>query len=776
MAESGGERPGFMGGNTSIGDRRYRLGAGAAVAALLLGLGAPAFAQGGASAPDTQAEVRETPAVLQADEVEYQDERQTVIARGNVEIAQGERILLADEVRYNTRTDVITARGNVSLLQPTGEVIFGDQVRVTGDLREGTIEAFRMLLTDNSRLAAANAVRVDDNRTDMNRAVYSPCEICEDDPDSAPLWQMRASRVIHDQEDQTVYYRHARLELFDVPLFYTPYFSHPDPTAERQTGLLAPTIGYSTTLGATLQPRYYVVLSDQADFTFSPLFTTNAGQVAQGTYRRETASGRFEITGSITQATNLGGDDDDTVRGLRFEDPTVEEGDLRGHLDTEGRFQIDENWRWGWDARWVSDDAYLDRYGYDFQDPLQSELYAERFEGRNYLNVEGMAFQGLRRQNDEFQQPFILPNAEYHYISDPDYLGGQLFGQLGALNLMRVDGRDTRRVSGTLGWERSFVEDLGGRITLKGLTNLDAYSYQDTVDGQDVIVPADGAGESGQTARVFPQAAVEYSYPVVRDTWLGTEVLEPRMQLVVGPNGGNSARIPNETSRTFDFTAGNLFTLDRIPGRDRVSSGQRIDYGLEYTYTTPEGGGTASALIGQSYRINSDDVLPESVGGDREFSDIVGRFSVSPFRYVSTSYNFRIDDQTRDLELSEYEIDAGPPALRLGLSYTYIDEQDSVLTDFRERKQLQLRLSSRFSQYWSVSARHRQDLLAKQPLDTSVGVAYQDECFLIRLSVARDYARRDDQRDDDTVMLTIGLKNLGQFGTGSGAVSPRGQR
>nr|WP_242468778.1 LPS assembly protein LptD [Rhodovibrio salinarum] len=741
---------------------RHWLRGGVAAAALLITLNPPAFAQGTASAPGSADEVREVPAVLQSDEVEYQDDREVVIARGNVEIAQGERILLADRVSYDLRTDVITATGNVSLLQPSGEVLFGDEVRVTGDLREGAIDAFRMLLTDNSRLAAANAVRVDDNRTDMNRAVYSPCEICQDDPDSAPLWQVRASRVIHDQEEQTLYYRHARLELFDVPLFYTPYFSHPDPTAERQTGLLAPTMGYSSSLGAMVQPRYYVVLSDQADFTFSPILTSDAGQVAEGTYRRRTRAGRFVVTGSITQATNLDSADD-TTANLRFDDPTVEEGDLRGHIDTTGQFDIDQNWRWGWDARWVSDDAYLERYGYEFDDPLQSELYAERFEGRNYFVAEAMTFQGLRRQGDDAQQPIILPNAEYHYISDPNFMGGQLFGELGTLNLMRTEGRDTRRVSGTLGWERNFVERLGGRVSLKGLANVDAYNYNDTVDGQDVI---DQGDESGQAARVFPQVAVEYAYPLTRSSWLGTEVLRPRTQLVLGPNGGNSSRIPNETSRNFEFTAGNLFALDRIPGRDRVSSGQRVDYGLEYVYTTPEGGGTASALIGQSYRINSDSALPDSVGGDEEFSDIVGRVSLSPVRYASASYDFRIDDSTGDMSLSEYSITLGSPTLRVGVDYTYVEEQQSELSSFSEREQLTLRINSRVSRYWSVGARHRQNLRDKEPLDTEIGIGYQDECFLFRFSASRDYANSDEADDDTTFMVTIGLKNLGAFGGG----------
>jgi LPS-assembly protein len=266
---------------------------------------------------------------------------------------------------------------------------------------------------------------------------------------------------------------------------------------------------------------------------------------------------------------------------------------------------------------------------------------------------------------------------------------------------------------------------------------------------------------------VFPQAAVAYGYPLTRSTWLGTEVVEPRAQIVVGPNGGNSSRIPNETSRTFEFTASNLFALDRIPGRDRVSSGQRVDYGLEYTYTTPEGQGTASALIGQSYRIESDSALPDTVGGDQEFSDIVGQIEVSPVRYLSGRYNFRIDDETGDFGLSEYSLTVGPPAFTVGLSYTYVDEQRSELSTFREREQLDLRLASRVSQYWSVSARHRQEIQDSEPIDTDVGLSYHDECFLFGISASRDYANTAGVEDDTTVMVTIGLKNLGQFGSGS---------
>ena len=743
------------------------LATGGALIAALLAPAAPALAQNAVSAPETDQELRETPAVLQADEVEYRDDRQIVIARGNVEIAQGERILLADQVRYNLPDDVITAEGNVSLLQPSGEVLFADRVDITGDLKEGVLRAFRMLLTDNSRLAAANAVRIGDNRTDMNKAVYSPCDICEADPSRAPLWQVRATRVTHDQEDQQLRYRNARLELFGLPVFYTPYFEHPDPTAERQSGLLTPTVGYSSQLGANARVPYYFVLSDEADFVFEPIVTTGAGQGVVGTYRRETSNGRLRLEGSLTRADSLELPTSGNI-AFRRRDPEVTAGDFRGHIDASGRFNIDRHWRWGFDIDRASDDAYLQRYGFSDEETLRSDVFVEHLEGRNYFNVQGLSFQRLRPGDVEHEEPFILPEARYAYISEPDVWTGQVFGEIGALNLMRTEGRDTQRLSGTVGWETRHVDPLGGRITVTALTNVDLYSFQDTVDGTDRIDVVSAQAESGAAGRLFPQAAVSYSYPLTRATRLGTEVLEPRIQAVAGPNGGNDAGIPNETSRTFEFTASNLFQLDRLPGRDRVSSGQRIDYGVDYTYTTPGGGGSATARLGQSYRINTDSALPESVGAEEGFSDIVGRVDVSPIRYLTARYDFRADEDTLKVKRSEYGITVGPPAFEVSADYVYLAEDEEAFEAFGAREQLDLRINSRVSRYWSVSARNRWDLEENTSLSTEIGVAYHDECFLVRMTIERRSYDRADVEDDTSVLFTVGLKNLGAFGTGGG--------
>src|SRR3546814_14862546 len=96
-----------------------------------------------------------------------------------------------------------------------------------------------MRLPDNSRLIANSGVRREGSM-EVERAIYSPCNLCAEDPRRAPIWQIRAVRVIHDEENKNIIYRDAFLDIFGIPVAYTPYFSHPDPSVERRSGFLFP--------------------------------------------------------------------------------------------------------------------------------------------------------------------------------------------------------------------------------------------------------------------------------------------------------------------------------------------------------------------------------------------------------------------------------------------------------------------------------------------------------------------------------------------------------
>ncbi|MDC0372818.1 hypothetical protein OAN04_03665, partial [Candidatus Pelagibacter ubique] len=73
---------------------------------------------------------------------------------------------------------------------------------------------------------------------------------------------MTAKNVQHDKIKKQIIYRDAWLELYDYPVAYFPKFFHPDPTVDRQSGLLRPAIGDNEILGDSIYLPYFFVISD----------------------------------------------------------------------------------------------------------------------------------------------------------------------------------------------------------------------------------------------------------------------------------------------------------------------------------------------------------------------------------------------------------------------------------------------------------------------------------------------------------------------------------
>ena len=79
------------------------------------------------------------PVTFTADELEFDQSADTVIARGRVEAWQGLRVLRADEFRYNRTTGVATATGNVALIylespaNPTNALVDVEAVAASRD-------------------------------------------------------------------------------------------------------------------------------------------------------------------------------------------------------------------------------------------------------------------------------------------------------------------------------------------------------------------------------------------------------------------------------------------------------------------------------------------------------------------------------------------------------------------------------------------------------------------------------------------------------------------
>ena len=236
--------------------------------------------------------------LVRAEEINYDYTNERVAAVGNVQIYYGDSTLEADRVIYDQKTKRLHAEGNVRLTQPDGTVTLGNIMDLGDDLRDGFVDSLRLEGPEQTRFAAARAERSSGNYTVFQSGVYTACEPCKDDPRKPPKWQVKAARIIHDQGEKMMYFENARLEFFGVPLAQVPFFSAPDPTVKRKTGVLVPTFSSSTVYGFGVAVPYYWALAPNYDFTFTPMITTRQGPLLQGEWRQRLSNGSYIVRGS----------------------------------------------------------------------------------------------------------------------------------------------------------------------------------------------------------------------------------------------------------------------------------------------------------------------------------------------------------------------------------------------------------------------------------------------------------------------------------------------
>ncbi len=715
----------------------------------------PAFIATPTSAPEAvanpsdkrQGQNEDQAANFSADEMSFDQNTGVVTALGNVEIHHLDRSLRADKVTYNRNSGVIKAAGNVVFIEPTGEKVYGEFVEVSGDLKDGIIKNIGVILADRSRIAGAGGQRSGGQVTEMNNAVYSPCQLCKKDPNRPPVWQIKAVRVTHDQIQHVVEYRDAWLEFFGYPVLYTPYFRHPDPTVRRKSGFLFPSIGNSSDLGTIVQTPYFWNISPHEDATITPIVMSNAYPVISAEYRKKMYKGEVKLSTSLTKS-----DDDDDA-----EDTEKGEFGTRGHINGEGRFDINRTWRWGVDVNRATDDTYLRRYGFSSPGSLNSRLFTEAFRQKSYFSANTYAFQGLEAEDDQDTIPLVLPLVDFNHIGERDRFGGTTSFDFNLLSLSRNQGTDTRRLSMRSRWQRPVAGKLGDIYTFSLGMNADLYHTNSLV--RTGIDPE----FTGFSYRAIPEAALDWSLPFVKSRGAVSQTLEPIISFAISPYGGNSNDIPNEDSNELEFDDTNLFSTNRFSGLDRVEGGPRLAYGLKWG-VFGSGGGSTRVFVGQSWRPKTDDTFADGSGLEDNFSDIVARINVKPGGHLDLSYRTRFSPDSLAPNRNELNMSVGVPALKFSASYVFLEQQTD--SEFAGREELNYSVNSKINRFWRAGFRGVRDMAASEFRSAGMELVYEDECVTLTTSATRTFFEDRDIEPTDSITFRLLLKTLGEVHSG----------
>jgi LPS-assembly protein len=693
------------------------------------------------------------PVQMTADQIIHDRALDIVTAKGKVVVVQGTETLTADVVSYNLKQDVVSASGNVVLTEATGEVTKADYFELTGDFKNGVAEEIRLIMADHSRMAAAAATRVGGVRTDFDKAVYTPCEPCRDHPDRTPLWQAKAERVTHDQPGQEIEYRDAWIEFMGVPVVYTPYIAYPDPTVKRRSGLLIPTFGNSASLGSSLSTPYYWVMTENEDLTITPrwLFdklgkvNISGDNIAQSALQGVVLAGEHHWTGTNGETK--------TVASLTADQTT---GDLRGHVNAEGHFDLDRTWRAGYTVQHQSDDTYSQVYNFPIESDrpwLTSRAYLEGFGQRDYAVAEGFAFQGITQTDDiATQTPLVLPHLAYSHISNPGDAGGRWMWDSDALAYNRVVGISAQRMSSQLAWQLPYTTRLGEIYTLTTSFRGEGY-HADQV----------ASAGSPSAGRAIPEVSLEYRFPFVNNSSRFPQVVTPLAMVAASPNISNNDRIPNEDSVNFELDDTNVLRPNPVPGLDRGLGGPRAAYGLRWN-GYPYRGGTLEVQVAQGWREHLDASLPAGSGFSDHLSDYVGHAEFTPVANFNVFDRLRLSKADMTVQRQEAGVNVGPRMLNTSTSYVYLEKtSEDAPIQFARRHYVNTVVSSQVTRFWSVTAGLENNLDASAaPLSWSGRLIYNDECFAMIGNITHSTVSDRDLLAGTTVTFNVVFKTLGQ--------------
>lgn len=671
-------------------------------------------------------------ATLVADSVTIPAGTQQLIAAGNVEVFYDGTRLSARRITFDQATDRLVIDGPIFIVTADGTILTATQGDLDPTLANGILRGARLVLDQQLQLAANQIDRVEGRFTQLYQVAATSCQVCESG--QAPLWEVRARRVVHDEQAQQLYFDDAVFRIAGVPVFYLPRMRLPDPTLERATGLLTPEFRTTNTLGTGIKLPYFIRLGDHRDLTLTP-YLSNATTTLEATYRQAFLRGDIEVETALTR------DDLDS--------------NMRGYLFGRGAFDLGADYVLRFDLEMTSDDAYLLDYGYSDKDRLDSEVSLTRVRDRDLTRASLTAYSSLRAGEPTGTLPPLLADASREQrltrwggtLTLTSDIEGHLrdTSVLDTASGLMVD--DAVRLGVGAGWQGSRALDSGLVVETGAGMALDYYAFSN-----------DSAADD--TLRGTAHAQTTLRYPLIRRSARAVHILEPVVQLAWSDTSGGV--IPNEDSTAIEFDQASLLALSRFSGEDAVETGLRGALGLTWTRMgqgTGSGGWDSTLSLGRVLRADPELSFSPTSGLDTTLSDwlIAGQLRL-PSGFALDSR--LIIDDTLGINKSETRVAWASDRLDLTAGYIFLpaDPFESRPDNVSEWT---IDSTYRVNDVWSLGLDARYDVAADEPSRAGLEIGWQNECVAVDFSVSRRFTTSTTLTPSTDYGLSIELNGFG---------------
>jgi LPS-assembly protein len=587
---------------------------------------------------------------ISSDKIIYNKSNQLLKTYGNSIFSDSKnRKLTAENFEYDLEKKIISAENKVKFLDNYKNIYYFS--KLSADDKFNEIIGFNL----NSDLSkekfqskdkfnefieprlSGKEVSIKENITIIKDGKFTSCK-STNEKEGCSYWNLNADLVTHDKEKKQIIYKNATLDLNNVPVFYTPYFSHPDPSVKRKEGFLAPSFSsLGADIGTTIKVPYFYPISQSADFTVSPVYYFKQNPLLLGEYREKYKNGYLSIEGGFTEgykeitATQTDGSRHHLYGNLNlnFTDKVLDQSEFNAKIQkvnnpTYLRVNKINSTSDGFKRNLVKED----------ETKLTNEIYLNSFGKNESLNFRTASYQNISTSKASDQYEYILPDIAYSKYNLLDNNNLNFSSNFKSLNINTNQNKTTFINNLDYSTAESYNTNIG--IGYKFLTKINNINYY-----SDYRTPNENLN-----SQINPVVGLDASLPFAKLSKESEQYLIPRILTRYSPGKMTNAK-SNDTSLSTD----NLFSINRMNSDELIEKDLSFNLGLDWMWKEKiinnNRPAEAGISIGQVIKFNEDLDMPTKSSLQNKNSDIVtkasylspGNFDVSLKNTLDNGFN-----------------------------------------------------------------------------------------------------------------------------------------
>jgi len=704
---------------------------------------------------------------IYADKIEYNKKELTIsTSKKSIYLDGKGNKLEANNFFYNLRLKKIIASGDVNYFSNTNDHFKFSVFEYYEETQRGSGKNFSGLLNDKSSLEGASAkidqikgiLIVNQDKSRKKRNAYTSCEdekgLTASMLEKCPDWSITSSKTTHDQNEKMIYHKNVLVNIKNVPVFYTPYFSHPDPSVKRKSGFLPPSIKNFENLGKSFKAPYFLVLGENKDFTFTPTYYIEENPVFLGEYRQINKNSEFYIDTSYSQGyKKLNKKNDDGVLINRT-------GGSRNHFFFNFLGNYDDLIFTTNDLEMniqkISQKNYLKVHQINTEhikqdvSSLQNNIILRSFEDNKQLRLEAYLYENINEENHSKKYQYTLPSIRFDNFFRKFNQSISFSNSFSAKNL----GENINQMNQTN--QIGTTSDLKKINSIQGMGNV----FRTRVRNENIYNDNVDNAKENLNNDAYLTVAMENSFPLVK--WNGNteEFISP---IIFSKYTTGSMENASAQSKILNYQ--DVFSMDRNNSGTNNETGASVGYGVTYNINKKnlenEVYLDAKFSIGQVLRKNTLEEMPKNSSLQEKRSDYVG---VSSFKIKSKKlnnselnlgYNYIVNKDLNAFLKNEINTTFENDKNNLELSYYKVSKiGDGHYVDTKYKR--------KFDNNFNFSIGVRKNLQTNFTETNFIGTNYDSDCLKIELNLSKRFYYNQDIRPSNNLTFSIMLKPFGQ--------------